>query len=143
MTVYSGSLDTTTLKYSSNNIPKRVGDNSLTLTDVSVGSEIDVLHFLGRPASKVLVTFNSLTSSSNVVLTINGVTRVVVHNEEGCDYMDRSWGTNKGFQAVASRISSGTWNSYSNLGNLSIDSIEIDSMSLAGTGATIDIILIA
>lgn len=143
MAVYSGSLNSTTLKYSSTNIPKRVGDNSLTLTDVSVGSEIDVLHFLGRPASKVLVTFNSLTGSSNVILTINGVTRVVVYNEEGCDYIERNWGTNKGFQAVASRVSSGTWNSYSNLGNLSIDSIEIDSASLVGSGATIDLILIA
>ena len=76
MTIYNGTLNSTSLKYTSTNIPLCLGENTMALTDVSVSSKIDVSHFLGRNAKKVLVTFNSINGSSNITLSINSCERV-------------------------------------------------------------------
>ena len=143
MTVYDGSLDTNSLKYISSNIPLALGENSLVLTDVSVGSKIDVAHFLGRNISKILVTFNGITGSSNLTIDVNTLERVKVVPEETCDYLLRSWNPNKGYTFLASRSSVGTWNSYSGYGDVEIDSIQITAANLVGAGATVDLILIS
>ena len=83
MTVYSGSLDSNSLKYVSTNIPLSLGENNLVLSDVSVNSKIDISHFLGRNAKKILVTFNNINSNSSIVLSINSCERVENFNESG------------------------------------------------------------
>ena len=142
MTVYSGSLDSNSLKYVSTNIPLSLGENNLVLSDVSVNSKIDITHFLGRNAKKILVTFNNINSYSNIVLSINSCERVENFNESGSNYLVRNWNPNKGFQLVASRSAPGTWNSFLAYGEIEIDSIEIQSSSLSGTLPTVDIIII-
>lgn len=142
MTVYDGSLNSNSLKYISANIPLSLGENSLALTDVSANSRIDVSHFLGRNAKKILVTFNNINSSSSIILSINSCERVEHFNESGSNYLVRNWNQSKGFQMVASRSSSGTWNSYSAYGEIEIDSIELMSTNLSGTLPTVDIIII-
>lgn len=142
MTIYDGTLNSSSLKYVSSNIPLSLGENSMALTDVSANSKIDVSHFLGRNAKKVLITFNNINSSSNVVISINSCERVEHFNENGSNYLVRNWNPNKGFDMVASRSSNGTWNSYSAYGEIEIDSIEVISTTLSGTLPTIDIIII-
>lgn len=142
MTVYTGVLDTDSLKYVSSNIPVSLGEDSLILSDVSVGTQIDVSHFLGRKAKKVLVSFNNITSSSSAVLLFNSVQRVLAFNETGSDYVLRNWNPIKGYSIVASRPSVGTWSSFSGYGDLEIDSIEVTTTTLNGVGATMDIIII-
>lgn len=116
-----------------NNIPKVNGHKGdmLTLEDVQDTSEIDVVRFLGKPASKILISFVGPWSgipSANV--TINGLTKVIKKNIESADTTIRSWDSGAASIELGIQVSSGggVWNSYSELGELSIHSLSIDSI---------------
>lgn len=142
MAVYTASLDNSSYKYVSSNIPMSIGETSISLVNAEVGSKIDLIHFFGRKGKKVLINFNNISSSSNVEIRINGCKRVVVFDEEHSDYMVRYWSELNSFTFVPSRSTSGTWNSFASYGDFEISSIEVISANLNGTSPSIDIIVL-
>ena len=142
MAVYTASLDSSSYKYVSSNIPMSIGETSISLVNAEVDSKIDLTHFFGRKGKKVLINFNNINSSSSVEIRINGCKRVTVFDEEHSDYMERYWSELNSFTFVPSRSTSGTWNSFASYGDLEISSIEVMSANLNGTSPSIDIIVL-
>lgn len=142
MAVYTASLDSSSYKYVSSNIPMSIGETSISLVNAEVGSKIDLTHFFGRKGKKVLINFNNISSLSTVEIRINGCKRVTVFDEEHSDYMERYWSELNSFTFVPSRSTNGTWNSFTSYGDLEVSSIEVISANLNGTSPSIDIIVL-
>lgn len=131
-TLYKTTYDSNHLLYT-NNIPEVNGHKGdmLTLEDVENESEIDVVRFLGKSASKVLISFTGAWSLvPSAVVTINGLKRIVKKNIESADVTIRSWENGPESIELAIQVSSGggVWNSYSELGELNIHSLSIDTI---------------
>ncbi len=130
-----------------NNIPYANDEPGafLSLTDVALNSKIDVQKFLGKSARKVLVTFNDSGSNANTVdLKINSMTRTLKRNIESADTVLRTWGSANALTIQSSNTGSGTWNSYTVIGDIAINSLEISAVSTSvGNGTcTVDLIIV-
>ena len=131
----------------SNNIPYANDEPGafLSLTDVALNSKIDVQKFLKGSARKILVTFNDSGSNANTAdLKINSMTRTLKRNIESADTIARTWGSANSLTIQSSSTGSGTWNSYTVIGDISINSLEISAVSTSvGNGScTIDLIIV-
>lgn len=107
-------------------------ERQVTIEDVSATSQIDLVYLLGRSARGVLLKLYD--AADEATFRLNSKRRLTRWQETQADTQDTYWSS-----SAPSLVSTGSWNSASEVPGLRIQSIEIASLNLA-VGSRLDVI---